>query len=1405
MQKLKMANVPLPDMTLAPCMPQPTPQNPFPSYCFGNQNSCVTQTFPQYVIPAFPFIQETNFGNGREEQNDNFMSQGKRNKKQKKKKSDWKLDRCYICKEKGHFPVKCPVRAADTRALMAPYLAEINDQLNWVINKLTRYEEYERQTQQAALETYSFVPVQPAQPSTCDTSNFNGISEIPVIASSSTERQVPRDRRVCVHLEVGGRRLHTLVDTGASRSLIRKDVWTDICRGMHRTPLLFTGEVLQSLSGHALPTRGRSCITVSGKSVYVYVIDELFHDLLLGGDALDILGAVIDYRHHTVTMDDKKFEYEDASNKDRMLASAKSESERWVELFPDVFSTLGPLRSTHSVSMVIDTGNAMPINQRPYRLPLRKRQIVNQEIDKMLQDGIIEPSMSSWASPITLVPKKDGSIRFCVDYRKLNSITKKDAHPLPHIQDIFDTFTGATVFSTLDLKSGYWQVPMHPDSVEKTAFVCHRGLFNFRRMPFGCTNAPAVFQRLMNSVLADYIGKSVMVYLDDIVVFSRTREEHDQHLVEVFTALQAHQLTIKLSKCNFGQKEVKLLGFIVSGQGIRSDPEKVSAIQDMAPPEDARAVRAFLGVTGYYRQCIPDYARIAHPLVKLTKKYAPFRWGDAEHQAWERLRDVLVSDNVMAYPQLDKPYKLYTDACDYAVGAILCQEDENGVERPVQYISKQLSGSALNWATIEKEAFAVVHALNKLRPYLYGAKFTIYTDHKPLKSLFLSEVKNTKIQRWAVLLAEYGAPIEYRQGPNNVRADMLSRIRPWMNVSRDSETICAVEEEEEIPWEFDQLEKEQIGREQRQTEEFRLGMDDEEGYAVNNGLLYTLVPPPGKAEYPRLVLPPSARYRVIRRAHTEVGHQGMRKTIDRLQEAYKWPGMRGDVYKTISKCARCAVHRTQKDRVAPTAMPIAQYPSQIVGMDMCGPFPESRHGNKYILTIIDHCTGWVDVKPLPNKTAENVVSFLESEYIPRYGPPEVMITDQGLEFKNRTVEGYLKSLGVDVRHSSPFHPQTNGKIERFHRTFKAILRKFINARPGEWEDHLGPTLWAHRVSTSTVTGYTPYFLTYGRKPRVPFSRIFPALAGAEENILGTRLLELTEAFREAAVRTEESRRYNYKRLQERARAGDLKVGDSVVILANESSPLDPKWDHGYTVVGIRGSVVTAVGPGNRRRVVNREKVRLVDSEADWNTLRMRQTRAYRGKQNRQRQFVRPAAPVPRPDVAGDHVAGHRCPKRPRVDDEPDVQERQQPPDLTGALCDQDIRPPDLAQGSKRANDPTSGTDHPIQRTGMTTRAQARQLREQTAQKRSAENSPFEAKEQRLNIQPEPAEAQMRDMQRHNAEKRSAEESSATNKRQKWYAPLGPAKRLASTPDPELVQAEKRRCVEFVYSFFASLI
>ena len=267
-----------------------------------------------------------------------------------------------------------------------------------------------------------------------------------------------------------------------------------------------------------------------------------------------------------------------------------------------------------------------------------------------------------------------------------------------------------------------------------------------------------------------------MVYIDDIIIYSKSGEEHNDHIRLMFQALQSHGLKLKPSKCYFRVPEVKLLGFIVDKTGRRSDPEKTAAIDNLPSPKDVSEVRSFLGMTGFHRHHIPDYAKLAYPLVQLTKKHARFTWGEREAETWGALKRELVSDRVMAHPKFDRPYKLYTDASAYSVGAILVQSDDEGVERPIMYLSKQLMEAQMKYATIESEAYAVVYALGKLRPYLHGAKFTIYTDHKPLKSLFLQEQKNTRIQRWAVLLAEYGAPIEYWKGANNVRADMLSRI-----------------------------------------------------------------------------------------------------------------------------------------------------------------------------------------------------------------------------------------------------------------------------------------------------------------------------------------------------------------------------------------------------------------------------------------------------------------------------------------------------------------------------------------------------------------------------------------------------------------------------------------------------
>ena len=606
-------------------------------------------------------------------------------------------------------------------------------------------------------------------------------------------------------------------------------------------------------------------------------------------------------------------------SKNADLFSAKGESNGFCDLIPFQIKT-----------------NHAPISQPAYRTPLAKRKIVADAIVEMLEEGVIRPSHSPWASPVTLVPKKDGTTRFCVDYRRLNAVTDKDQYPLQQIQDFFDQVGGSKIFSTLDLKAGYWQIKVDPRSVDKTAFRCHRGLFEFLRMPFGLCDAPAVFQRTMDKILAGLTGHCVMVYLDDIVIYRKNEKEHLEHLQQVFDCLKQAGLKLKPTKCFFGLTEIKLLGYIVNQSGIQTDPAKVEAIAKLAPPIDLKGVRSFLGMAGFYRQCMPNYAKIAEPLELLKRKSVRFVWGPEQQNAFDQLKQLLISSHVMAAPDLSKPHKLYTDACNHSIGAILVQVDESGTERVIQYISHSLSSTQRRWATIEQEAYAVVYAITKLRPYLYGSKFTVYTDHKPLTSLFTKDMQNTEIQRWGVLLAEYGAKIEYRKGKNNIRADMLSRIPPQGTIATidcdDWVDATAVPEEniaEALPFIHDGLDLGAIAEAQKKEFSEILNTIDQntEDYAIIKGVLFSVrLPTLLSSNYPQLLLPTAYRKQVINRTHVEVGHMATGETLDRVREAYVWPNMREDIGSGVKGCALCQVHQRRSDYVPMGEMPLANYP-----------------------------------------------------------------------------------------------------------------------------------------------------------------------------------------------------------------------------------------------------------------------------------------------------------------------------------------------------------------------------------------------------------------------------------------------------------------------------------------------
>ena len=397
-------------------------------------------------------------------------------------------------------------------------------------------------------------------------------------------------------------------------------------------------------------------------------------------------------------------------------------------------------------------------------------------------------------------------------------------------------------------------------------------------MPFGLCNAPAVFQRAMDTVLAGLIGVCAYVYVDDIIIYSKNMNDHEKHLQSVFDRLREAGLELKPTKCVFGLKEVKLLGFILNKEGIKADPEKMQAINEMSPPNSVKYVRRFLGMCSYFKGCLRGYAEKSVPLVELTRKHERFEWTDRRQKAFDDLKQLLVSSHVMTAPYTSKPYKLYTDASGYAIGAILVQDDDKRVERVIQYISHVLSPAQRAWPCIEREAYSVIYSITKPRPYLYGASFTCYTDHRPLRCLFTKEMNNTKIQRWGVLLAEYGAKIEYRKGKHNIRADMLSQLRNEGDNPGECNDIAIIDTEdyvdpnafmeddiaETLPLIHDGLNLQAIAVEQRaefpelwkQCTDSQDHDGDDDEYQIIRGVLYSVRrPSPTSPEYPRLDLP----------------------------------------------------------------------------------------------------------------------------------------------------------------------------------------------------------------------------------------------------------------------------------------------------------------------------------------------------------------------------------------------------------------------------------------------------------------------------------------------------------------------------------------------------------------------
>jgi len=662
----------------------------------------------------------------------------------------------------------------------------------------------------------------------------------------------------------------------------------------------------------------------------------------------------------------------------------------------------------------IDTGTSSPIKQPPRRPPLAAREEEDKILDSMLQSGVIEPSTSPWASPVCLVRKKDNSYRFCVDYRKVNAVTKRDAFPVSDVQDALDSLHGNKFFATCDVLSGYWQLGLTDRAKERSAFCTKRGLFQFTRMPFGLAGAPASFCRMMSIVLADLLWVVCICYIDDLVIFARTEQELLQRLDIVLTRLHEEGLKLKPSKCSLFRTQVEFLGHLVTSKGIQPLPKKLQAIKDWPTPHCIRDVRAFFGLASYYRKFVRGFATIAEPLTRLTRKNAIFQWSDEAETAFNKLKDALMSASTLAFPLPGLPCLLDTDASDVAYGSVLSQVID-GQERPIAFFSRVLNDAQRHYCATRRELLAVVASLQHFRSYLLGQKVLLRTDHNSLKWLNSFKRPEGILARWVETLAEFDLTIEHRPGRLHCNADGVSR------------PLCkqCFGKQARVPW-VDELERADELTEPLSIHAFELQpelsdsdlaelqradpvlgpviecisygsnpiMDALKAMSVDARNLWSQRPAitlvngvlvRQKDGITQLVVPITLRRRLFDHVHAGplAAHLGTERTLKQLQQAYYWPGMRRDISAWYRLCDNCALskgpltHPQGKLEKVLTGAPL-----DIVAVDILSGFPTAADGSKCLLVLTDYFTKWAEAYALPDAEAATCMRAMYDGFFP---------------------------------------------------------------------------------------------------------------------------------------------------------------------------------------------------------------------------------------------------------------------------------------------------------------------------------------------------------------------------------------------------------------------------------------
>lgn len=897
-------------------------------------------------------------------------------------------------------------------------------------------------------------------------------------------------------------------------------------------------------------------IKVNGRrtTIRAIVLETLSYDIILGMDALEAIGAKIIWtptHHQTCTMGLSPLQNQEKQALEKLI---KEEREKSREI-------KGP---THLVEYKIKLLDPTPIKQRYRPRNPAIQEIINQHVNEMLEQGVIEPSSSPWSSPIVLAKKKDNSYRFCIDYRRLNEVTEKDAYPLPQINATLDKLKGAKYLSTIDLKSGYWQVPLARESKPLTAFtVPGRGLMQFKVLPFGLHSAPAVFQRLVDRVVTPALEEKVFCYLDDIVIISKTFTEHLEMVKEILRRLREAKLSPNWQKCQFGRRELTYLGHQVTEHGIGTDPGKIEAILALTPPNNVKELRRFNGIVSWYRRFVPNVATMTAPMNELLQKGRKWQWTIEHQQAFDNIRRSLAEAPVLACPDHTKEFCLQTDASNTGLGAVLTQEHD-GQERIIAYASRSLNKAERNYSATEKECLAVKWGIWKMRDYLEGYRFTVITDHQALQWLSRIDNPSGRLARWAIELAQWDYKIRYRKGSENILADALSR--------HNHEVSCIGTK---CTWYTEKLQE--------------AANNKDPDYKTVDGKLFkktltslNFATSDGR-EHWKLCVPTEERRKVLQETHDAptAGHLGIAKTFFRLTQQYYWPRMRKDVIQYVQSCHQCqAVKALQQPPAGQMLATEVGEPWETVSADLIGPQPTSHRQNVWLLVMQDRLTKWIEVAALRKATGENITRKIKEAIVLRHGCPRTIITDNGKQFVSKHFKNFLKNSKIIHRRTPPYTPQCN-PVERTNRVIKTMISQYVKQDHKNWDKFLCEICFAYNTAKSDSTGFTPAFLNHGRELTHPGALHMEGNNPSARTTRRKQLSELEEAITLARQNLaqsfqRQSRQYDKGRRNWRPNIGEKVMAKSHLLSdkgKNINAKLAPKYEGPYLVIGAPSPVI----------------------------------------------------------------------------------------------------------------------------------------------------------------------------------------------------------------------------------------